>query len=148
MCVSSALYSQLTAFSTPEGHWLGFQAIQGFGAGFGMQMSSLAIQLELKDSPDLLPLGISLVMFWQYLGSTVIQVIAGTIFNDQLGEQLTGHAGLTAPQTSLLLEGGTADVGKNTEQYFPELLRPVLEAYNSAITRAFVSACLILSVHQ
>jgi hypothetical protein len=77
MCVATSLYTQFTAFSTPPSYWIGFQFIQGIGAGFVMQMCSLAVQLELKKNPDLVPIGISLIMFAQLFGTTVIQVIAG-----------------------------------------------------------------------
>lgn len=139
MCTSTALYTQFTAFSTPPSHWIAFQVIQGVGAGFGMQMPSLVIPLELKNCPDLLPIGISLVMFAQYLGSTVTQVIAGTIFSSKLKQQLISHAGLKASQMDLLLEGGTADVREVANQNFPVMLPRILEAYNSAITQVFVS---------
>lgn len=109
------------------------------GSGLGMQMSSLAVQLELRNCPDLVPIGISLVIFVQYLGSTFFQVIAGTIFSSQLKKQLISHAGLTTSQMSLLLDGGNRSVREITSQNFPTLLRPILEAYNSAITKVFVS---------
>ena len=138
MVTSSALYTQFTAFSTPESHWIGFQVIQGIGGGFGMQMSSLAVQLELIDSPELVPVGIALVTFTQYLGSSVLQVVAGTIFNNVLLQQLTSHAGLTAAQRDLLIIGQIRQVREITGQNFPTLLDPILESYNSAITRIFV----------
>lgn len=142
MCTANALYTQFTAFSTPASHWIGFQIIQGIGAGFGMQMSSLAVQLELMDSPQLLPVGIALVTFTQSLGSTVLQVVAGTIFNNGLAYQLTVHAGLTAEKSRLLLGGEITRVREITDQNFPSLRRPILESYNSAITKVFV--CLVL----
>ncbi|KAK4149187.1 major facilitator superfamily domain-containing protein [Chaetomidium leptoderma] len=97
--------------------------IQGFGAGFGMQMSSLSVQLELKDNPELVPVGIALVMFLQYLGATVLQIIAGAVFNSELSSQL-GNAGIR----------GMREVAAKD---FPELLDPILEAYSGAITRVF-----------
>jgi len=103
-----------------------------------MQMSSLAVQLELKDHPDLLPVGIALVSFLQYLGASVVQVIAGAVFNNDLRNQLVGSAGLNSTQVSLLLESGTGSVRNIAEENFPQLLGPVLEAYNYAITRVFV----------
>ncbi|KAK0630405.1 hypothetical protein B0T17DRAFT_506876 [Bombardia bombarda] len=81
--IFTALYTQFTAFSAPSSHWIGFQIIQGFGAGFGMQMSSLTVQLELKDTPQLVPVGMALVMLLQYLGTTILQVIAGAVFNGE-----------------------------------------------------------------
>jgi hypothetical protein len=138
MVTSSALYTQFTAFSTPESHWIGFQVIQGIGGGFGMQMSSLAVQLELIDSPELVPVGIALVTFTQYLGSSVLQVVAGAIFNNFLVQELTSHAGLTAAQRDLLISGQIRQVREITAQNFPTLLDPILESYNSAITGIFV----------
>jgi hypothetical protein len=38
MCIATSLYTQFTAFSTPLSHWIGFQFIQGIGAGFVMQI--------------------------------------------------------------------------------------------------------------
>lgn len=75
-----------------------------------MQMSSLAVQLELKDSPDLLPIGIALVRFLQYLGASVVQVVGGAVFNGGLRQQLVSEAGLTAEQMLLILEAGTGGV--------------------------------------
>jgi hypothetical protein len=78
-------------------------------------MSSLAVQLELMDSPDLVPVGIALVTFTQDLVSTVLQVLAGTIFDNDLVQQLKSHAGLTADQTSILLEGEIRNVREITK---------------------------------
>jgi len=103
-----------------------------------MQMSSLRVQLELKDSPSLVPVGIALVMFIQYLGATVIQIIAGTVFNTVLTTELQ-NLNLTASQKSALLDAGIKGIRIVAERRFPELLREVLEAYNTAITRVFVS---------
>ncbi|KAL8348860.1 hypothetical protein RB601_002214 [Gaeumannomyces tritici] len=138
LCISSALYTTFTAFSTPPSQWIGYQVIQGFSAGFGMQMSSLAVQLELKDSPELLPVGIALVIFVQYLGASILQVVAGTVFTSELSSQLM-HAelGLSPLQRSLLLSAGLAHMREVTAANFPQLLDHILEAYNAAITRVF-----------
>ena len=103
-----------------------------------MQMSSLRVQLELKDSPSLVPVGIALVMFIQYLGATVIQIIAGTVFNTVLTAELQ-NLNLTASQKSALLDAGIKGIRIVAERRFPERLGEVLEAYNTAITRVFVS---------
>ncbi|KAK0649201.1 putative MFS transporter [Cercophora newfieldiana] len=137
LLISCALYTRFTAFSTPSGHWIGFQVIQGFAGGFGMQFSTLAAQLELKDSPELIPIGIALVMFVQYLGATILQTIAGVIFNRILREQLSVQAGLTETEIMLLLKGGIRSIREVTRHRFPEKLDLVLEAYNSAITAVF-----------
>lgn len=118
--------------------WVDFQVIQGFGTGWGMQMSSLRVQLELKDTPTLVPVGIALVMFIQYLGATIIQVIAGTVFSSVLASELQ-KVELTSMQHTALLGAGIKGIRTETERHFPELLGPILEAYNTAITTVFVS---------
>jgi hypothetical protein len=139
LLVACALYTQFTAFSTPSGHWIGFQIIQGFAGGFGMQFSTLATQLELKDTPKLIPVGIAFVMFVQYLGATVLQTIAGVIFNRVLKKNLTIRAGLGEAEVQLLLSAGIRGIRTVVRQSFPDKLELVLEAYNSAITAVFVS---------
>jgi len=104
-----------------------------------MQFSTLATQLELKDSLELIPIGIALVMFVQYLGATILQTVAGVIFNRILRGQLTGRVGLTEAEVGLLLEGGIRRIRSIAQKYFPDKLELVVEAYNSAITKVFVS---------
>lgn len=106
-----------------------------------MQMSSLTVQLELMNTPDLVPVGISLVTFSQFLGSSVLQVIAGTVFNNQLFQELLTHAGLTVSQVRLLLAGEITNVRNIAQENFPGKLDIILESYNNAITSVFV--CLI-----
>lgn len=138
MMTSSVLFTTFTVSSTPASQWIGYQVIQGIGTGWGMQMSSLRVQLDLKDSPVLVPVGMALVMFVQQLGATVIQVVAGTVFNSQLSSRLGGF-GLSPSQIRLLLGAGTTGIRKVAEKDFAELMDPILEAYNAAITRVFVS---------
>lgn len=111
-----------------------------------MQMSSLTVQLELMDTPDLVPVGISLVTFMQFLGSSVLQVIAGTVFNNQLFQQLLTHAGLTVSQARVMLAGEINNVRNIAEDNFPGKLNLILESYNAAITGVFVCSPYSLSV--
>lgn len=111
-----------------------------------MQMSSLTVQLELMDTPDLVPVGISLVTFMQFLGSSVLQVIAGTVFNNQLFQQLLTHAGLTVSQARVMLAGEINNVRNIAEDNFPGKLNLILESYNAAITGVFVCPSYSLSV--
>ncbi|XXH00647.1 Trans-enoyl reductase fsl5 [Hypoxylon texense] len=137
MCTAAALYTQFTAFDTPSSHWIGFQVIMGLGVGMAQQMPSLTVQLALTDREDLLPIGVALNLFAQYLGATFTQVIGGVIFRSILNQELANHAGLSPSEIALLSAAGTAHIRQTTEQYFPTLLRPVLEAYNEGITSTF-----------
>lgn len=151
MCASSVLYTTFTATSTPASRWAGYQIIQGVGAGLGMQMSSLSVQLELRDRPELVPVGIALVMFAQYLGATVLQVVAGAVFNSALTARLEA-LGLTGLQMAALLGAGMKGMRGAAEEHVPLLLDGILEAYNAAITRVFVSLArrsrLLLLEHE
>lgn len=146
MCTAAALYTQFTAFDTPSSHWIGFQVIMGLGVGMAQQMPSLTVQLALTDREDLLPIGVALNLFAQYLGATFTQVIGGVIFRSILGQELANHAGLNPSQIALLSAAGTAHIRQTTEQYFPTLLRPVLESYNEAITSTFVSFLFFVKI--
>ncbi|GKT64135.1 MFS transporter [Colletotrichum tofieldiae] len=135
MCTAAALYSQFTVSNTPSSQWIGYQVIQGLGVGFSMQMPSLMVQLALKDRADLLPIGVSLNIFAQFLGATVAQVIAGAVFHARLESQLASRAALSPDQIQLLYQSGIANVRSVVGQYFPLLFDPIMEAYNSAIAQ-------------
>lgn len=138
MCVANVLFTRFHP-DTPSSEWIGYQVLLGIGAGFGMQMPSLAVQLELADTPELVPIGIALNMLSQFLGATITQVVAGTIFNNEIQHQLVDTIGLSEEQVGLFLAGGIKEAHSTAERYFPDLLEPIIEAYNTAITSAFVS---------
>ncbi|RAL09362.1 MDR family MFS transporter [Aspergillus homomorphus CBS 101889] len=140
MCTAAALYTQFSAFHTPSSHWIGFQVIQGLGVGMAQQMPSLIVQQAVHDKPELMPVAISLNLFFQYLGATVMQALGGVVFRSTLATELADHAGLDARQIALLSAAGTADVRGTAEQRFPDRLRLILEAYNTAITSTFFVA--------
>lgn len=143
MTIAAGLYTTFTAFGTSMGKWVGFQILQGMGVGLTMQVSTLILQQDLQDSP-LMSIGVSLGLFAQYLGASVNQVIAGSVFNTYLRRSLRDIP-LDDQQIGILLRGGTVDVRRTAGQYFPELVDPILESYNYAITRVYVSFPLCIS---
>lgn len=141
MATAAALYSQFSAVGTPARHYIGYQVLQGLGVGMAQQMPSLIAQLAVRGRgrEELLPVVVALNLFAQYLGATVAQVVGGVVFHSVLANELT-NIGLSPAQRALLSAGGTADIRRVVDQHFPPgLLRPVLEAYNTAITSTFVS---------
>ncbi|KAK2593448.1 hypothetical protein QQS21_008865 [Conoideocrella luteorostrata] len=137
MCTAAVLYSQFSTFNTPSSHWIGFQVIQRLGVGMAQQMPSLTIQLAVKNQLDLLPVGVSLNIFAQYLGSTLTQVLGGVVFRAVLDQELSQRAHLNVSQIALLSRSGTANIHKVVSQSFPTLLAPILESYNKAVTSTF-----------
>ncbi|KXH56913.1 hypothetical protein CSAL01_10111 [Colletotrichum salicis] len=83
MCTAAALYTQFTVSNTPSSQWIGFQVIQGLGVGFSMQIPSLMVQVALRDRADLLPIGVSLNIFAQFLGATVAGIANVRVIVDQ-----------------------------------------------------------------
>ena len=45
-----------------------------------MQTVSLRVQQDLRARPELVPVGMGLVIFVQYLGATVVQAVGGVVF--------------------------------------------------------------------
>ncbi|OCT44541.1 putative HC-toxin efflux carrier TOXA [Cladophialophora carrionii] len=138
MATASSLYTTLDT-STGHAKWITYLVFQGVG-GVAMQSPLLAVQAALASRPQLIPIGISTVAFFQYFGASVFQSIALAIFQNQLVSSLKSHAdGLTQDQVQLLLDAGSGHARRVTLDHFPSKLQPVLWAYNKAITNVFVS---------
>ncbi|KAK8046965.1 MFS transporter [Apiospora saccharicola] len=137
MCTAAGLYTTFKAFHTSMGQWVGFQVLQGLGVDLTMQVPTLVLQQDPEKSP-LMSIGVSMGLFSQYFGASVEQVIAGSIFNTYLKKRLRDIS-LGDCQIGFLLTSGTAHVRQTAEQNFPDLIDPILEAYNYAFARVYVS---------
>src|ERR1700760_138723 len=102
MALSSGLYTTLRP-STGHAKWITYLVFQGIGA-VSMQSPLLAVQATLATRPHLIPVGISIVAFFQYFGASVFQSIALAVFQNQLVKGLKNHAGLDTAQVQLLLD--------------------------------------------
>jgi hypothetical protein len=136
MALSSGLYTTLIP-STNHAKWITFLVFQGLGA-VSMQSPLLAVQAALASRPQYIPVGISIVAFFQYFGAAVFQSIALAVFQNRLVSGLK-HAGLSPAQVQLLLDAGSGHARRATEEAFPNKLGEVVAVYNVAITRVFVS---------
>ncbi|KAK7954144.1 MFS transporter [Apiospora saccharicola] len=135
MCTAAGLYTTFKAFHTSMGQWVGFQVLQGLGVDLTMQVPTLVLQQDPEKSP-LMSIGVSMGLFSQYFGASVEQVIAGSIFNTYLKKRLRDIS-LGDCQIGFLLTSGTAHVRQTAEQNFPDLIDPILEAYNYAFARVY-----------
>ncbi|KAL4878798.1 MFS general substrate transporter [Aspergillus karnatakaensis] len=140
LCIASGLYTTFTPFSTSPGEWVGFQILQGLGAGIAAQMALLTVQNVLKDKPHIVPVGISTVMFAQYFASSVMQTIAGSIFHSVLVKGLEWKALLDSASIMVLLEAGNLRVHDTAFDVFPDRAEAIIIAYNDAITPVFYLA--------
>jgi hypothetical protein len=141
-CIFSSIAAGLfSTLKVDSGHaaWIGFQVLFGLGAGFSMETPLTQAQTVL--STEEAGVGISVVTFCQFFGSSIFLAVAQTVFSNKLVSELAK----TAPEVDAptLLRLGTSAVRSSVK---PEELPAVLAAYNKAITSTFyisaaISAC-------
>ncbi len=121
--------------STPTAQWVAYQFLAGFGLGFGMQTSGLAVQTVLP--PADISTGIAINFFVQQLGGAVFTSVGQAILSNLLVSELSGIPGLQPNQ--IINEGATNLSSVVPPEYFDLVIR----AYNYACTRIFLaSMCL------
>jgi hypothetical protein len=128
-----------TNFTTATSHpsWIGFQVLQGAALGV-IQAPTLAVQTALANKKHLMPVGLSLVVFFQYFGSSIMLSISLTVFQNILIKELQRRAKLTPAQVGQYLAAGNVKIRDITQQIDSSKLQMVLEAYNEAITKVMV----------
>lgn len=131
MSVGEGLLSTLNRDS-PTSHWVAFQFLAGFGLGFGMQTSGLAIQTVLPRED--ISTGIAINFFVQQLGGAVFTSVGQSILTNLLVSQLADVPGFNPD--IIFNEGAT----KLWEHAAPEYVDRIVEAYNYACRHIFLAA--------
>lgn len=124
--------------SSPMREWFGYQVISGIGFGVGVQIPFFAIQVVL-DATDI-PVASALIAFCQSLGGTVGSAIAQNVFQSQLVKSLGKIPGIDVDGVVTAGGAGVADAVP------PQLLGAARDAYNVAITSAFLVAVVSAGV--
>lgn len=131
MAVGNGLLSTLTR-GAPQGAWVGFQFLSGFGLGIGMQAGSLAVQTVLPMAD--VSLGVALIFFSQQLGGAVFTTVGQTILSNLLVGKLAGIAGVDPNEvvndgaTELVNIVPADDIGQ------------VIDIYNYSLTKVFLTS--------
>ncbi|KAI0129378.1 putative MFS aflatoxin efflux pump [Hypoxylon sp. NC0597] len=134
MSVGAGLLTTLQ-LDTATGKWIGYQILYGFGMGMCFQAPNLAAQrvLPTKD----VPVGTSLVFFTQLLSGSIFLSVGQNVLDNQLLKRLSGLPGF---QPSMIEDNGATTLSSSLP---PELLGPVLIAYNEALRETFrLGLCL------
>ncbi|KAF7361116.1 DHA14-like major facilitator [Mycena sanguinolenta] len=139
MIVSSAILAVgcglISTLKVNSGHtkWIPYQFIAGIGIGLGQQQPLLAAQvvLDLKD----VPIGTSMIMFAQTLGSALFVSIGENVFENKLVSGLIRNVPDVSPEV-VLSTGATSLKDAIPAQY----LADVLLVYNDALVAAFYVA--------
>lgn len=119
--------------SSPAGQWIGYQILAGIGAGAGVQIPFVAVQVVTSQKD--MPTANACVMFFNSLGGALSISIAQNIFVNTLGKEIPKFApGLDA---ALIANAGATNLRQVVSK---QLLPGVLEGYNRSIVTAFILA--------
>ena len=125
----------LSTFETDTNspRWIGYQALYGFGVGFGMQQTLIAVQAALPGRD--VPIGTAVMMFSQTLGGALFISVGQNVFTNQLQKNLL--AAVPNLSQGLVLATGATELKHAID---PQYLPGVLKAYNLALTQTFYVA--------
>ncbi|THZ77797.1 putative major facilitator superfamily transporter [Aureobasidium pullulans] len=116
---------------SPASKWIGYQLLSGIGAGAGIQIPFIAVQVVL-DEKDM-PSGNAIAIFFNSLGGAVSISIAQNIFANTLVKDIIKNVPGLDP--AAVISAGATHV---REVVSAEQLPGVLSAYSNAVTSAFV----------
>jgi hypothetical protein len=109
-----------------------YQVIGGLGRGMVLQQPLTAVQDSLP--PPKVPVGTAFLMFSQVLSGALFISFGQTVFSNQLGPALARYA--PDVNAALLLKVGATNFRSVVSE---ESVERVVQAYNLALTRVFVS---------
>ncbi|BCS26974.1 MDR family MFS transporter [Aspergillus puulaauensis] len=84
----------ISTFTPNTGHaeWIGYQVLAGLGFGLGIQQPMLVVQTILDRSD--IATGTAIIMFFRFLGPSILLPVAQNIFLNKLVAQLTSQPGI------------------------------------------------------
>lgn len=124
---------------TRDATWIGCSVLLGCGIGLGMNQPATACQTVL--APEEVPIGLSLMFFWQSMAGAVFIPVANAVLNEHLVSGLkTAVSGLDA---KTIAKAGVTQL----RDLVPEgSVRRYLEVYNSALMNAFLVGVVLASL--
>ncbi|KAI1404519.1 putative MFS aflatoxin efflux pump [Hypoxylon fuscum] len=131
-CIMSVGAGLLTTLQldTGTGKWIGYQILYGFGMGMCFQAPNLAAQTVLPTKD--VTVGTSLVFFSQLLAGSIFLSVGQNVLDTQLLNRLSGLPGFLP---SMIEDNGATTLSSSLP---PELLGPILVAYNEALRQVFI----------
>lgn len=118
---------------SPAGQWIGYQILAGIGAGAGVQIPFVAVQVVTSQND--MPTANACVMFFNSLGGALSISIAQNIFVNTLTKEIPKYVPGFDPK--IVANAGAT----NLRRVVPAQLLPgVLHGYNNAIVTAFILA--------
>ncbi|EWC47542.1 hypothetical protein DRE_03162 [Drechslerella stenobrocha 248] len=124
---------------SPSGVWIGYQIMAGFGAGMGIQIPFVAVQVVLNSTD--MPVGNALAIFFNSLGGAIAISITQNIFTNTLLKELPKLA--PTVDADLVIKVGATAIRTITTA---ETLPGVVLAYNRGITTAFILGIAVAGI--
>ncbi|KAE9377137.1 MFS general substrate transporter [Stipitochalara longipes BDJ] len=137
MIVGGAIFTvgagMIYTLQVPDGaaKWIGYQLLSGFGAGGGVQIPFIAVQVVLSAKD--MPTGNAMAIFFNSLGGAIAISIAQNIFSNGLKSNLPKYAPDVSPE--VVINAGAAYLRKVIT---PAQLPGVLLAYMDGLKQAFI----------
>ncbi len=124
---------------TSKAKWVGYQILYGWGIGCSAQIANIAAQTVLPKHE--VPIGTSLMFFFQLLGGAIFIAVGQSVLNTELAKNLADIPGFDP--------SALQDAGATSLTQVPDSIKEVvLQGYNDALQRVFqvglIMACLSL----
>lgn len=129
-----------TNSDTSAAKMLGYQILAGAGVGGSFQLSFMAVQAEWADEPQHTTRASAVLTFVSYFGAILGLGIAGAIYNNQLGRELSHVPGLSTELISTLKESVTVI------STLPDGIRDEVRAASARALRGIFVIPLVCSV--
>ncbi|RDL41997.1 uncharacterized protein BP5553_01976 [Venustampulla echinocandica] len=119
--------------------WIGYQILSGVGAGAGVQIPFIAVQVVLSTKD--MPTGNAIAIFFNSLGGAISISMAQNVFFNGLFKNIP----IYAPDipVDLIVAAGAAYLRVTVEKLNPAALAGVLEGYMMALNQAFIIAIAV-----
>ncbi|KAH6678285.1 major facilitator superfamily domain-containing protein [Halenospora varia] len=129
----------LLAVNSPASKWIGFQLLSGFGAGAGVQIPFIAVQVVLSAKD--MPTGNAIAIFFNSLGGAISISIAQNVFTNGLYKYIP----IYAPEipVEVVVRAGATSLRQAVEMINPASLDKVLQGYMRALNESFVIAIAV-----
>ncbi|KAG6058094.1 hypothetical protein E4U17_000487 [Claviceps sp. LM77 group G4] len=118
---------------TPQPKWIGYQALLGFGIGFGLQQPIVCAQ-HVLDERDV-PFGVAFINMMQMLGGAIFVAVSQNVFLNGLANGIA--EALPGFNTHKIIEGGLTDF-KNL--FTPDQLPKAIPVYAHVLGQVFLIA--------
>lgn len=125
---------------TSTGKWVGYQIISGFGTGLAFSLPQIAVQPGL--TPQEIPIGIGLTIFFQFFGGSLWVSVGNNIVNTKLIKYI-GDIDIPNFDARTIVNTGATELRKIVpEQYLPLVVEAYMEALRWTFRAGLIICCL------